>query len=137
MYNNNKDYDFKVDLPKGQRNEKRIVNILGLNSEQVEVKTEFQFWQTSGNLAIEIESWGKPSGLKTTKAKYWIHSFNEGETIIGFTCIKVSTLKKIVRKYLAKNKNNKDKIIRMLGQNNASKCILIPMTDFIDLWRFV
>lgn len=27
----------------------------------------------TGNFGIEYESWGKPSGIATTTAKYWIH----------------------------------------------------------------
>jgi hypothetical protein len=135
MFNNNKDFD--VDLAKGQRNEKRIADILGLGEEKIEIKTEYNFWQKSGNLCIEIENYRKPSGLKTTKAKYWIQSFNNGETIIGFTAVSVPILKKIVSKFLLKNKKRKHEVIRMLGDNNASKCVLIPMTEFIDLWRSI
>ena len=36
MFNNNKDFD--ADLAKGQRNEKRICDILGLGKEKIEIK---------------------------------------------------------------------------------------------------
>lgn len=135
MFNNNKYFD--VDLAKGQRNEKRIADILGLGEDKIEIKTEYNFWQKSGNLCIELESYKKPSGLKSTKAKYWVQSFNCGETIIGFTVVPVNILKKIVSKFLLKNKKRKHEVIRMLGDNNASKCVLIPMTEFINLWRSI
>ena len=133
MFNNNKDFD--VDLAKGQRNEKRVVDILGFCEDKIEIKTEYNFWKASGNLCIEIENYKKPSGLKSTKAKWWFHCFNEGEDIVGFVGVPVPILKKIVRKFILKNKKRKSKIIRMLGDNNASKCVLIPMSEFIDLWR--
>ena len=133
MFNNNKDFDF--DLSKGKLNEKSIATILGLSEDKFECKHERDFWKVSCNLCIEIESYGKKSGLKSTKAKYWCHSFNEGDHIIGLIVIEVSVLKQIVKKFLFKNKNNLKKIVRMLGDNRASKCVLIPMSEFIDLWR--
>jgi hypothetical protein len=37
-----------------------------------EVKNDKMSLDT-GNFGIEYESWGKPSGITTTTAKYWIH----------------------------------------------------------------
>ena len=67
MFNNNKDFD--ADLAKGQRNEKRICDILGLGKEKIEIKTEYNFWKKSGRMCIELESYGKPSGIRATKSK--------------------------------------------------------------------
>lgn len=133
MFNNNKDFDF--DLSKGKLNEKSIATILGLSKDKFECKHERDFWKVSGNLCIEIESYGKKSGLKSTKAKYWCHSFNDEDYIIGLIVIEVSILKQIVKNFLFKNKLNIKKVVRMLGDNRASKCVLIPMSEFIDLWR--
>ena len=41
----------------------------------IEVKTERDIWADTGNAAIEIKSRGKPSGISTTEAKWWIHVF--------------------------------------------------------------
>ena len=133
MFNNNKDFD--ADLAKGQRNEKRICDILGLGKEKIEIKTEYNFWKKSGRMCIELESYGKPSGIRATKAKYWVHAFNEGETLISFICVPVKFVKQIVRKFISENKKRKNEIIRMLGDNYASKCVLIPITEFVGYWR--
>lgn len=136
MYNNTKDFDF--DLSRGNLSERQIGKILQLDKDKFETKSEFGFWQKSGNLCIEIEYRGKPSGLKATKAKYWIHRFMvDDETCIGQVILEVRILKKIVRKFISDNKNQKYKIIRMLGDGFNSKCVLIPMSTFLDLWRCI
>jgi len=136
MYNNNKDFDF--DLRKGKLNEKSIAKILGL-VDQFECKHERDFWRKSGNICIELESYGKKSGIRATKAKYWCHSFTYNNEIVGFLIVETLILKQIVRKFIFKKKKEKQlkQVLRMLGDNKASKCVLIPMTDFIDLWRVV
>ena len=135
MFNNTKDFDF--DLARGQLSEQSIGNILGLDKEKFECKSEFDFWQKSGNLCVELEYKGKASGLKHTKAKYWVHRFMSQNICIGQIIIEVRLLKKIVSKFIRQNKKRKSQIIRMLGDNYNSKCVLMPMTEFIDLWRTI
>ena len=134
MFNNNKDFDF--DLARGVHSEKSIGKILGLDKDKFEVKSEFGFWQKSGNLCIELAFKGNPSGLRSTKAKWWIHRFMlNKEVCIGQWITEVKVLKQIVRKFIKDNKNRKSQIIRMLGDNYQSRCVLIPMSEFVNLWR--
>jgi len=134
MFNNTKDFDF--DLARGVNSEKSIGKILGLDKDKFEVKSEFGFWQKSGNLCIELAYKGKPSGLRSTKAKYWIHRFMLNQTVcIGQWITEVKVLKQIVRRFIKENKKRKSQIIRMLGDNFQSRCVLIPMGDFVNLWR--
>ena len=67
-YNDDKKFD--VDLEYGQQREKEIANIL--EKGKLEVKSERNWWWKTNNIAIEVESYGMPSGIKTTKAKYWV-----------------------------------------------------------------
>ena len=134
MFNNTKDFDF--DLARGLSSEKSIGKILGLDKDKFEVKSEFGFWQKSGNLCIELAYKGRPSGLRATKAKYWIHRFMFNQDVcIGQWITEVKVLKQIVRRFIKENKKRKSTIIRMLGDNFQSRCVLIPMTDFVNLWR--
>ena len=130
MINNTKDFDF--DLARGVNSEKAIAKILGLNEDKFEVKSEFGFWQKSGNICIELAYKGKPSGLRATKAEYWIHRFMYSKDLcIGQWIVPVKILKQVVRIFLKENKKRKSQIIRMLGDDNyQSKCVLIPMTEF-------
>ena len=134
MINNTKDFDF--DLARGVNSEKSISKILGIDADKFEVKSEFGFWQKSGNLCIELAYKGKPSGLRSTKAKYWIHRFMFNQDVcIGQVIIEVKILKQLVRRFIKENKKRKSVIIRMLGDNFQSRCVLIPMGEFMNLWR--
>ena len=46
-------------------------------------------------------------------------------------------LKQIVKIFITENKKRKSQIIRMLGDNYQSRCVLIPMSEFLNLWRKV
>ena len=35
---------------------------------KIEVKSEKGMWQRTGNIAIEFESWGQPSGIDATES---------------------------------------------------------------------
>ena len=134
MINNTKDFDF--DLARGVNSEKSISKILGIDADKFEVKSEFGFWQKSGNICIELAYKGKPSGLRATKAKYWIHRFMFNQDVcIGQVIIEVKILKQLVRRFIKENKKRKSVIIRMLGDNFQSRCVLIPMGEFMNLWR--
>lgn len=136
MINNTKDWDF--DLARGVNSEKAISKILTLDKDKFEVKSEFGFWQKSGNICIELAYKGKPSGLRATKAKFWIHRFMfNNDVCIGQWLIPVEYLKQVVRIFINQNKKRKSQIIRMLGDNYQSRCVLIPMSEFLNLWRQV
>jgi hypothetical protein len=115
-----------------------LAQILGLSKDKFEVKSEFGFWQKSGNICIELAFKGKPSGLRTTKAKYWVHRFMFNQDVcVGQWLVPVKNLKQIVKIFITENKKRKSQIIRMLGDNYQSRCVLIPMSEFLNLWRKV
>ena len=65
----------------------------------IENKTD-KIWHKTGNVFIEIEDAGKPSGLMKTKAKYYIIGLYHPErTCETYIMIKVSLLKKIVKDF--------------------------------------
>lgn len=61
--------DFKYDLELGQVGETFISNLL--RNKTIEVKFDFGTHRT-GNFYIEYESRGKPSGIATTQASFWV-----------------------------------------------------------------
>ena len=71
MGNLNKTSTFDFDLKYGQIREKRVAELL--KDGKVEVKTERSWWRKTGNVAIEYEYRGKPSGIDKTEAKWWFH----------------------------------------------------------------
>ena len=96
-------YDFITDLKYGTDSEKNIAKILGLDGKEFEVKTERDWWTKTGNIAIELECNKKPSGINVTKAKYWVHAFQDKAGLFCFIIMPVKILKKIVKKLVDNN----------------------------------
>jgi hypothetical protein len=107
--------DFKYDLKVGQIKEKELANIL--QNEKIEVKTDLQAHKT-GNIFIEYQSRGRPSGIATSEAKYYCIAIQETLIILPST-----TLKKLCRKHLNTNRDKRG------GDSNSSKGILLPVKD--------
>ena len=57
---------FDIDLEYGKVREKQVADML--QDKKIEVKSERGMWQNTGNIAIEYESYGKPSGINATEA---------------------------------------------------------------------
>jgi hypothetical protein len=113
-------YDFITDLAYGKASEKTIANILGLSSKEFEVKTERNWWTKTGNIAIELEYKGKPSGLNITEATYWAHVLQEPDGLFCFVIIPVKKLKILVNKLIKSGEEP-----RMVGDGNNSKCLIV------------
>jgi hypothetical protein len=120
-FNNDKRFD--LDLAYGQVFEKKVADILG--NSKIEVKTEKDKWKQTGNIVIEYESRGKPSGVATTSADYWFHNLAIGDEIVFTIAVSVSKL----RKYIAQHN---PRTVRG-GDNMTSKLYLIKLTDLVTL----
>jgi hypothetical protein len=53
---------FDIYLQYGKVREQQVANML--QDKKIEVKSERDVWQKTGNIAIEYECYGKPSGFK-------------------------------------------------------------------------
>ena len=53
-------------------------------------------WQRTGNIAIEYESYGKPSGINATEADYWFHNLCIGKDVFCTLVFSVDNLKKLI-----------------------------------------
>tara|TARA_Y100000114_G_C11685030_1_gene290606 strand:- start:442 stop:873 length:432 start_codon:yes stop_codon:yes gene_type:complete len=85
---------FDLDLKYGKIREEKIAEML-LDG-KIEIKSEKDIWQKSGNLCIEYESYGKPSGIKATESDYWFHNLCIGDDIYATIVFKTDTLRKII-----------------------------------------
>jgi len=112
-YNN----DFRYDLKVGQVYEKQFNDLLG---SKIEIKRDFKCLET-GNIYVEYQSRGKPSGLSTSEAEYWCYWLSDVLCIF----IKTEELKILCRVYLNTSRD------RNGGDMNSSKGILLPLVDFI------
>ena len=63
---------FDLDLTYGSIREEKIADML--TNKKIEVKSERDIWQDTGNICIEYESYRKPSGIRATESDYWFHN---------------------------------------------------------------
>ena len=115
---------FDLDLKYGKVKEKIIADML--QDKKIEVKSERGMWLDTGNIAIEFESYGKPSGITSTESDYWFHNLCIGEEIYGTLVFKTDMLKKII-----KNTPNKREVSG--GDNKASKMYLMNIQKLFNV----
>ena len=122
---------FDLDLQYGSIREDKIAEML--TNKKIEVKSERDIWQKSGNICIEYESWGKPSGIKATESDYWFHNLCIGKDEYCTLVFKTDTLRKIV------DELDTFKTVSG-GDNNASRMFLVNLqklfsTDVIKSFK--
>ena len=127
--NNRKKFD--LDLAYGQMHEDKIAEML--QDKKIEVKTERGMWTSTGNIAIEFESYGKPSGINATEADYWFHNLAVDDDVYCTLVFSTKNLKKIVEKL------DKHRVVNG-GDNYASKMYLVNLsklfsTDTLKLYK--
>ena len=109
---------FDIDLEYGKVREKQVADML--QDKKIEVKSERDVWQKTGNIAIEYECYGKPSGINATESDYWFHNLCIGEDIFATIVFDTKSLKRII--------NNLDyKRSVSGGDNNASRMYLLNL----------
>ena len=122
---------FDLDLTYGEIREEKIAEML--TNKKVEVKSERDIWQNTGNICIEYECWGKPSGIRATESDYWFHNLCIGDDEYCTLVFKTTTLKKIV------DKLDTFKTVSG-GDGNASRMFLVNLqklfsTDVIKAFK--
>ena len=123
MLNDNSNFD--IDLQYGQIYEKALALIL--QDQKLEVKTERDTWNKTGNIAIELHNHAsnKPSGLSVTKADYWATILVNDFKIHSIHILPVSELKKRVKDIV---RNGGGKMV-MGGDYKCSEIALIPIEE--------
>jgi hypothetical protein len=115
---------FDIDLAYGKVREDMIQDML--QDKKIEVKSERDVWKRTGNIAIEYECYGKPSGINATEADYWFHNLCVGEDIYATLIFKTENLKKILDSLERKVSVNG-------GDHNASRLYLISLQKLFDV----
>ena len=106
---------FDIDLKYGKVREQMIVDML--QDKKIEVKSERDIWQTSGNIAVEYESYGKPSGINSTESDYWFHNLCIGDETFATIVFETKNLKKII--------DNLDYKRSVKGGDNNASCMYL------------
>jgi len=113
---------FKHDVKIGEAAEDWVNELFNGNSTKIEVKVDYMAHKT-GNVFIEYSSRGKPSGIATTDAKYWIYRI---EAIDCSLMLGVDQLKKKLRGYYREGL-----YIQKGGDNDTSIGFLVPITELL------
>jgi len=77
-------------------------------------------WQKTGNIAIEYECYGKPSGINATESDYWFHNLCIGSETFATIVFDTASLKRIID-------NLDNKRVVSGGDHNASKMYLLNL----------
>ena len=109
---------FDIDLEYGTIREEKIIDMF-LNK-KIEVKSERDTWMKTGNICIEYESYGKPSGIITTEADFWFHNLCIKDDIFCTLVFDVPKLKKLMDKLDFKKSVSG-------GDHNASRLWLVSI----------
>ena len=109
---------FDIDLQYGTIREEKIIDMF-LNK-KIEVKSERDTWMKTGNICIEYESYGKPSGIITTEADFWFHNLCIKDDIFCTLVFDVPKLKKLMEKLDFKKSVSG-------GDHNASRLWLVSI----------
>ena len=118
-YNN----DFKYDLEFGQVGEELLAGIF--SNKKLEVKRDSWIYKT-GNIAIEYESRGNPSGILKSIADYWVFIFSGKFNDEIILVIETNRLKNIFLKYYKMGR------VKAMGDSNTSIAVLIPVSEITN-----
>jgi hypothetical protein len=110
--------DWRFDLERGKRGESFVASVFE-KIDKIEVKTDFLTTDT-GNLFVEFESRGKPSGLATTEADTWAFKIEPSGAIILWETKKL-------KEFCATHP------LRIVcgGDSDTSRGYLVPVKDVI------
>jgi hypothetical protein len=109
---------FDIDLEYGKVREQQVADML--QDKKIEVKSERDVWQKTGNIAIEYECYGKPSGINATESDYWFHNLCIGDETFATLVFDTASLKRIIA-----NLDKKRSVSG--GDNNASRMYLLNL----------
>ena len=116
--NKNDRKKFDIDLSYGKVREKMVAEML--QDKKIEVKSERDVWMRTGNIAIEYECYGKPSGINATESDYWFHNLCVGDEVFATLVFDVNSLKRIIDTLDYKKTVSG-------GDNNASRMYLLNL----------
>lgn len=125
----NRDAKFDFQLEQALVDERRLAEIFaGARIERVELKTERHQWLATGNICIEFERDGKPSGIAATKADMWVHELQRDGGTLVYLMFPVEALKRLARQAIRRGW-----VSRKAGDGGRQSVALIPLSVLTGL----
>lgn len=115
---------FDIQLGSAKNDEDRLANALQLAA--IELKTERYQWEKTGNIFIEYESRGRPSGIAVTTSDFWCHELARGDETLCYLMIPVDRLKAACREKLRSQANKNG-----AGDDKAQRGIALSLRDLL------
>lgn len=114
--------NFKYDLKRGQEGEQWFAG--HLTGDTIECKRDFKTHKT-GNVYVEFECRGKPSGIATTEAEYWVFIVGPHENDLRAYLTSTKRLKALYEKAVAENR------VAVGGDGNKSLGALVKVAELV------
>ena len=120
---------FDLDLKFGQAGEQWL-RMLGTPDSgiRIEVKTERDQWATTGNVVFEYACRGKPSGVSTTEAEFWVQLLSKDGVVVGMMGWPTMQLKAFLRNVIQNPGAYGARIVNG-GDDRASEMVVIPLAQ--------
>jgi len=118
----NNDKRFDISLGKAELFEQEFSKALA--EKKLELKTEVDWWQKTGNICIEFWDRGKPSGISTTEADYWVQELRDKDGTVCYLVFPTPVLKKIMDK--------SGRLKEGIGDDRGVNAVLIPLKNIFD-----
>jgi hypothetical protein len=124
----NPDRKFDIQLSAALAAERRLAEIFGGKKiEKVELKSETWQWEQTGNIAIEYACDGKPSGISTTEADFWVHELRRDDETLVYLMFPIERLKTLARKAFRRGHYRKGG-----GDGGRFDVVVLPLADILS-----
>jgi hypothetical protein len=127
----NRDHKFDIQLSAAMINERRLGEIfVGADIrklETIELKSESHQWEKTGNIAIEFDWSGKPSGIAVTEAGFWAHELKRHGETLGYFMFPDERLKALCREAYRRGDYRTG-----VGDDGLSSVVLIRIRDLLQ-----
>jgi hypothetical protein len=117
---------FDLQLSEALIEERELADIFEFHGiTKIELKTERWLWERSGNICIEYECNGEPSGIAATESDFWVHQLKRDYETLVYLMFPVARLKELVRVAIRSGR------CRIGGDGKRMKVALIRLSDIL------
>ena len=128
LYTINRDNKFDIQLNVANLREHVLGRLVG--GGKLELKSETHQWRRTGNICLEFEQWGRPSGFAVSQADAWVHELNDDAgKILCDLMFPLERVKELARYTARRNPNC---IRRGGGGSGAVSNVVVPLHIFVD-----
>ena len=119
----NHDRKFDLQLSHAHARESAFAAMFGLDGCKIELKSESWLWERTGNICIEFEFNGRPSGIAATEADWWVHELlDKNYRVVSYRVMEVARLKALCRRKFGEGHWREN-----AGDGGRSKVVLLSL----------